>query len=298
MAKTVDDLVESRRQRDDIKRLFGGVLPDSILKHDKSDVADDTSVESRSYGEQGHDEGFAAGSQLERAFETSKRGARFGALSRFPQNVGRILLNVYTDEGDTVFDPFAGHNSRMELCWRARRNYIGCDISRTFMEANRETRERLLTEARDDMFSDQFTASITLHECDSRQPPVAHNVADFTITSPPYWSIEDYGDELGQLGKNTYPEFIRQLAVVALENQKRLKSGAFCVWCVNDFRFDGKFYSYHMDTARCLRDAGLKQHDIAIIDLGVPIRAAFASHLRTTKILPKRHEYALVFKKP
>jgi hypothetical protein len=47
-----------------------------------------------------------------------------------------------------------------------------------------------------------------------------------------------------------------------------------------------------------MRDAGFKQNDIAIIDLGVPPRAAFAVELMRTKILPKRHEYALVFVKP
>ena len=48
-----------------------------------------------------------------------------------------------------------------------------------------------------------------------------------------------------------------------------MKPGAFCVWCVNDFRKDGKFYSYHENVAHILRTAGFTQHDIAIIDLGV-----------------------------
>ena len=77
-----------------------------------------------------------------------------------------------------------------------------------------------------------------------------------------------------------------------------MKRGAFCVWCINDFRKDGKFYSYHEHTAQLLREAGFKQWDIAITDLGRSMRAAFASQIISQKILPKRHEYALIFVKP
>jgi hypothetical protein len=141
-------------------------------------------------------------------------------------------------------------------------------------------------------------ATIELHECDSRQMPVKNNAGDFTITSPPYWCIEDYGDELGQLGKNDYPTFLRGLGQVAKENFRCLKAGSYCVWFINDFRYEGKFYSYHMHTQELLREAGFKQHDIAIVDLGTSVRAAFASQIVTQKILPKRHEYALVMIKP
>jgi hypothetical protein len=128
---------------------------------------------------------------------------------------------------------------------------------------------------------------------------VKDSVGDFTITSPPYWDLEYYGDEIGQLGKdNDYHEFLRRLGDVAHANFRCLKSGAFCVWCINDFRKDGKFYSYHVDTHRLLKDAGFKQHDCAIIDLGGSFGQAFASQIVENKILPKRHEYALIFRKP
>jgi DNA modification methylase len=297
MAKTIDDLIESRKSRDTIKRLFGGVMPDSVLKHNRTDLSMDTQAESRSYSKTGNDAGFEG--QIGHAFVVSGRGGRTTALSRFPQNIGRILVNLYSKRGDTVVDPFAGHNSRMEFCWRLERHYVGCDVSRVFMAANRQIRETLLHSREHDFFPTMNKATITLHECDSREMPVKSGLGDFTITSPPYWNIEDYGDETGQLGKNDdYREFLRQLERVASENFRCLKSGSFCVWCVNDFRWQGKFYNYHGHTIDLMRSAGFKQFDIAIIDLGVPPRAAFAAELIRTKILPKRHEYALVFVKP
>jgi hypothetical protein len=310
MAKTLEDLATSREQRDRIVRLFGGELPESILRYNTADRASDLLVEEQ--GRNYTDTGYSKDSKSESKdadeerkkrdknydiFMLSGAGARWGALSRFPQNVGRILLRLYTTPGMTVVDPFAGHNSRMELCWRERRNYAGNDLSRKFMQANFILRDRLLAEQESSMFK-LNKATIELHQGDSRKLPFKNNLGDFTITSPPYWCLEDYGDEKEQLGKNDYNNFLIGLGQVACENFRCVKSGSFVVWCVNDFRYEGKFYNYHGDTIRLLRDAGFKQHDIAITDLGTSMRAAFATQLISQKILPKRHEYALIFRKP
>ena len=307
MAKTLEDVAKSREAREQVRQQLG-CIPESILLHDKSDKAMDLMVDEqgRDYETTFHQPAstateFGKVSHAERQkslFLLSGAGARWGALSRFPQNVGRVLLKLYTKEGDTVVDPFAGHNSRMELCYKSRRNYIGCDISKVFMAANFKLREMLLTETADDLLVEKNPATIELHNADSRTMPVKNNVGDFTITSPPYWCLEDYGDEIGQLGKNEYPEFLRQLGRVVCENFRCLKSGAFSVWCINDFRYEGKFYPYHLHMAQLLRDAGFKWHDIAITDLGGSFGQAFASQIVQNKILPKRHEYALVFVKP
>jgi DNA modification methylase len=330
MAKTTDDVAKSRDRRDAIVKHFG-FIPESILKHDPSDRAIDLLVDEhgRDYASTFHQpENVArefgkvtAEERNKQTYYLSGAGARWGALSRFPQKVGRALLRLYTDRGMTVVDPFAGHNSRMQLCYCSGRNYIGCDISHAFMEANFKLREMLLGGNAEQLegMSSLNKATIELHEVDSRlmnhcdkcvkdgrriegsdcKHPVKSNVGDFTITSPPYWDLEYYGDEMGQLGKdNDYPEFLRRLGDVAKQNFRCLKSGAFCVWCINDFRKDGKFYAYHIHTAQLLRDAGFKQHDCAIIDLGGSFGQAFASQIIDNKILPKRHEYALIFVKP
>ena len=307
--KTEEDLRKSRESRERIISELGQV-PESIMVHNKSVKALDLMAEDRNYkmirGQGGHhaNRGHKSG-RLEKCFEICGVGPRGGrgkvedsALSRFPQNVGRTLLLLYTKKGDTVFDPFAGHNSRMELCFRAGRNYFGNDLSSKFMNANRRISEILKEKAKSDMFPDDFKATITLTEGDSKKLPMKSATGDFTITSPPYWDIEHYGDEPEQLGTGkTYEDFLSGLQQVARENYRVLKNGAFCVWCINDFRKGGRFYSYHEDTAQILRNAGFTQWDICITDLGTSIRAAFAQQVIETKILPKRHEYCLIFKK-
>src|SRR5215472_6981667 len=296
--KTREDLTASRELRAQITARLGGKLPESIHYHDRSVRALDYyaagSYEAASHGTYRGDD-----PRLRDIFSISGKNCRNGALSRFSQNVGRQLVLFYTSPLDIVIDPFAGHNSRMELCWRANRHYFGTDVSEAFMDANFVIRDYLLHERDTDMFSGDFAAEIVLRECDARLLPWADAFGDFTITSPPYYDLEYYGDEPQQLGKaQTYGDFIREIARCAEENFRVLKHGAFAVWCVNDFRRAGLFHPFHIDTITAMMYAGFALHDVAIIDLGPPIASAFAARTDAKKWLPKRHEYALIFRKP
>lgn len=292
--KTLEALQYSRQKRDDLVRMFRDLVPQSIMLADKAtrDIAD---LASGSYEASGQlakkrAKGEAVDVKTD-AFEVSGRGGAAGALSKFPQNIGRSMLLLYTNEFDTVVDPFAGHNSRMEFCVKARRHYWGQDLSHKFCEFNR-ARAKILRQTFPEI-------TIELFEGNSQIFQVPDEQGDFTITSPPYWDIEYYGDEPNQLGfSKTYQEFIDGLAIVAKENYRALKPGAFCVWYINDFRKDGKFYPYHVDTMHILNAAGFVTWDITITDFGRTFRSAFVNQIVEQKILPKKHEYGWVMRKP
>lgn len=285
--KSENSLAYSRQRRADILRLFGGTMPTSIMKAQKEQRASD--LASGSYDETGYknpDNEWATG-----AFNVSGRGAQGGGLSMFPQNIGRIMIRLYTEPGKVCFDPFAGHNSRMELCVSEGLDYIGCDLSKRFMAWNEARAVELRKE-----FPDR---RIELHLGDSRAITLADASADFTITSPPYYRIEKYGDEPEQLGwLGTYADFMAGLREVVRHNFRILRPGAFACWFINDFRWDGKFYSYHRDLSVMMEQEGFVPQDIVVVDLGYPMRAAFAQELIRTKIIPKQHEYGLVMCKP
>jgi hypothetical protein len=115
---------------------------------------------------------------------------------------------------------------------------------------------------------------------------------------PAYYDLEDYGDESAQLGRaKSYREFLSGLAKVAGENYRALKSGSFCVWFVGDFRRDKVFIPYHIDTINMMQAVGFTLWDILIVNFLDSIRAAFTTQIVDTQILPKIHEYGLVFRK-
>lgn len=230
-----------------------------------------------------------------KAFDNSTRNKNVrwkGALSIFPITILHQLLDFYTDIGDVFFDPFAGHNSRMEASFNKGRNYIGYDISHDFMEFNREVASKLLR-------NNPQGVTIELKEQDSRSIDHPDNCADFIFSSPPYWSLEWYGDEEGQLGKLSYEEFMEGMTDVYRQCYRVLKPGKFCIINVNDFRLNGKYYSYHTDTINAMKEAGFTQYDLVIMKYQNAMRKCFPNQIMEEKMMPKAHEFLIVmYKEP
>jgi DNA modification methylase len=182
----------------------------------------------------------------------------------------------------------------MQLTYEALRNYIGVDISKEFMVHNKQI--QAIIQNRGILKSDN---TIILIEGSSSKVDLPDNHADFTITSPPYWNIEYYGNEPEQLGNaKTYQKFLELISVHIKENYRILKSGAYCCYNVNDFIKGGVYLTYHADLIPIFLNVGFVLHTIYIIDLGLPVQAAFVQHIKKTMRFPKRHEYILTFRKP
>lgn len=299
MPKDAASLVDSEHVRAVVKARYGDV-PRSVLTADWSDkTTQDTSTS--------YQDARRTSKHAGTRFDLSGVGARHGQLSRFPQNIGKFAVKFYTPdklEGPqasyfkndlpTVLDPFAGHNSRMSLVHSVERNYVGHDISANFMRSNREERERLLSQN----LLVPNNAKIELVEADStlmKYPPVF----DFCLTSPPFWDLEDYGDEPGQLGKKnkkSYKNFLRDLNKVVASCYIALKPGAFIAWEFNDFTKRGRFYPYWMHGAM-LFSRYFSLHQIIVIDYGHGFLASFAQDIQAHHLVSKEHAYLVVAQK-
>lgn len=292
--KNWESLAKSRKIRSDFIHIFGCV-PTSILARDGKDEAIDT-ISKDSYGKSSllRRKGETNKQKL-KAFGSSSMGCAGGGLSKFPQNIGRLLVRFYCPENGLVYDPFAGHNSRMQLTYECGRNYIGVDVCHEFMHENRRIRHHLLS----DNALLKPNVTITLIEGSSAHVDLPDEIGDFTVTSPPYWDIEYYGDEIEQLGNaKTYDKFLELLSAHIKENYRLLKPGSFCCWCINDFKKSGKYYAYHADLIPLFTTAGFELHTIYIIDLVGSLQASFVQSIILSKAFPKRHEYCMVFHKP
>ncbi|GAG18147.1 unnamed protein product, partial [marine sediment metagenome] len=144
-------LKKSRAIRADFIKRYGRV-PSSVLLRDSKESNRDTidlSKEGRGGGYVHHynknkrkmieGEGFTPG--MEKSGMVTQ--GRTNYLSAFPQNVGRTIIDFYCPEDGIVLDLFAGHNSRMELCFKLNRKYIGVDVCHEFMEDNRKIKRIL-----------------------------------------------------------------------------------------------------------------------------------------------------------
>jgi hypothetical protein len=302
MAKDLDSLKQSRDIRAYLLTKWGRV-PTSIWDCDWSIKYKEFS---KSYGEAQNENIRVNNSKL---FTLSGVGARHGQLSRFPQDILQFLVKFLTpDKLDgssdggyfsnylpTIIDPFAGHNSRAEGVWKCNRNYVGWDISERHNEMNKRAKEELYQENNGDMFKRE--SQIEFVSGDSRNINY-DNKFEMSITSPPFYDIEDYGDEAGQLGKcETYNKFIDNLQIIYNNVFKALKDNSFCVVETNDFRRKGEFITYHADIITILKKAGFIMHDMIICNYGNGFLESFLSDIEANKIVSKNHSYFAVAKK-
>jgi SAM-dependent methyltransferase len=299
--KTLSALKRSRGNINQMLALFGGrdLFPSSIMVNKRvlADPELDGPAAERRYTDSMPDsqKKMVANPNTLKALKGMARGSGVGsltgALSKFFQGIGRSVVLLYSEPGDTIVDPFSGHNSRMELSVRAGRHYIGCDLTAEFVAFNRKRAECLRKR--------YPRTHIEIHHCDSRKQPIGDAVGDMTISSPPYWDIEQYGNEPEQMSNcRTYEDFMASMELVLAENFRTLKPGAFACFFINDFRKDSVFRYYHIDLAEAGERVGFEWFDIIVIDLGRGIRDCFVNQAVQMKVLPKRHEYCIVLRKP
>lgn len=225
------------------------------------------------------------------------RGKQSG-VSTFPPDLVRFVTEFYSEKNETVLDPTCGHNSRMQVVFELSRNYIGYDVSVAFMSFNEKVKQELFGKSTQGvLFVPQNT--ITLHLQSSEHMVEQNESVDLVFTSPPYFSIEWYGDEPEQLGKSkTYKDFLLRMKQILSECYRVLKPNKFCVFNVNDFRMENKFYPYHADIMYLMRFVGFDLHDVLVVKWKSCIGQAFASQIEDRKICAKAHEYLIISRKP
>lgn len=302
-----DSLLKSRQIRKDFLRKYGFIAC-SVLEHDPCKKAIDFSkgyshVRKKTRKHISENCPTLLGSGMSAQGYTVPRGGlgdqEYGSavLSKFTQNIGRFFVDFLCKEKGVVYDPFAGHNSRMQLVFESGRHYYGFDVSKQFMKYNREIKKILIKSAKIGLMSRSSVPEINLYEQSSEKVPLESNFADFTITSPPYWDIEYYGPEKKQLGMNKeYSGFIKAIKVHIKENYRVLKKGCFACWFVNDFRKKKKFYPYHIDIYNCFVECKFEPFNIYILKLP-SLTKQFIQGVEDNKVLAKAHEYILVFRK-
>ena len=185
-------------------------------------------------------------------------------VSSFPKDITKIYVYFFTNKGDTVLDPFSGHNSRMSAVVETKRNYIGYDICEPYVNVINEAYEKY-------KLMGVPVGNLTMHFESSENIMEEDNSVDFIFTSPPFWNVEYYNDDPRQLGgrlshkgERTYEEFLEGYQRVINQCARVLKSGHYIGFNVEDIHRDGKLILFSMDTIKAFQNAGLTISDIVI----------------------------------
>jgi len=143
-----------------------------------------------------------------------------------------VIWNVierFTNEGDTVIDPFCGSGTTLDVCTDTKRKGLGFDVAPS---------RRDITNA------------------DARSMPVKDGVAQLVFMDPPYADNLAYSDDTRCLGKLP-PDgrFQRAMRLVLKESARVLKKdGVLAVYVCDVFRKGRGFYPLGFEIFEAARE--------------------------------------------
>ncbi len=225
--------------------------------------------------------------------------------AKYPEDLIKMYVEKFTDEGETVFDPMSGTGTTQVESLSLGRNAYGIELSELFhdiaIKRCRETNTKAL--------------NYEIHLGDARHI-LNFDIPDYdyVVTSPPYWDMlnmkgaevqatrrskglqTNYSDEEKDLGNlDQYEAFVNDLTEVYLKTIKKLKSGGHITIVVKNIKKKGDHYPLAFDLTKRLMDF-LKfihvgfwcQDDLQIAPYGY----------KHTWVSNTFHHYCLTFKKP
>lgn len=111
--------------------------------------------------------------------------------AKYPEPLVEEFVQMFTEEGDSVFDPMVGTGSTVVAALRQNRTGVGVDLIQEFVDI---AMTRAEGEAAPTLFSDGDTVEeFAVFQGDSTDLSAIDGIKDRTfdycITSPPYWSM-------------------------------------------------------------------------------------------------------------
>lgn len=203
--------------------------------------------------------------------------------------IPRNVILRYSQEDDTVLDPFVGGGTTAVEAKLTNRNFIGFDINPAAVERSRQKCE----------FSFDTTASTQIELGDARSMPLNDASVDLICAHPPYADIIHYSDDIeGDLSLLPMKDFLFEMGKVAQEFHRVLRKDKFCAILMGDMRKKGMVQPLAFETMRVFELAGFKTKEIIIKEQH---NCKATGYWKTNSVkfnfLLLAHEYLFVFKK-
>lgn len=204
--------------------------------------------------------------------------------------IPRNLILRYSNENDTVLDPFIGGGTTAIEAKLTNRNFIGIDINPHAIDI---TQKKL-------NFNCEYSPQIKILQGDARKLyTITDNSIDLICTHPPYADIIHYSEGItGDLSLLPIKDFLFEITKVAEECYRVLKPNNFCAVLMGDTRQKGMVQPLAFETMRVFEMAGFKIKEIIIKEQH---NCKATGYWKTNSIkynfLLLAHEYLFVFKK-
>ncbi len=201
-----------------------------------------------------------------------------------------LAYRWFSPPSGSVLDPFAGGSVRGIVAARLGRRYVGVDLRPEQVEANREQADTITP--------DDLPRWLVGDSRDLDKLLRDGEAFDFVFTCPPYFDLEIYSDDPGDLSNaGDYEAFIQDYRTIIALSVARLRADRFACVVVGDIRDkSGLYRNFVSDTIAAFQDAGAMLYNDAILVTAVgslPIRVG--KQFESGRKLGKTHQNVLVF---
>lgn len=206
--------------------------------------------------------------------------------------IPRNIILRYSNENDTVLDPFVGSGVTLIETKLLNRKGIGVDIN---PEAIKIAKQRLSFDLPNAMHQELILGdSLDLRNI------IPINQVDLICTHPPYANIIKYSSNIiGDLSLLGFSEFIEKISVFATECFTVLKSQKYCAVLMGDIRKNGNMIPLSFNVMQKFLEVGFVLKEIIIKQQhNCRFTEKWRELSRQHNFLLIAHEYLFVFKKP
>lgn len=211
-----------------------------------------------------------------------------GITSIFDPVLCELAYRWWCPEGGRVIDPFSGGSVRGVVAQRLGLAYFGVDLREEQVEANQKQGAEI-----------RGTGTAIWETGDSTNAMFPE--ADFIFTCPPYYNLEQYGDDPADIANaDSYEAFYGAYAYIIGRVVGHLRNNRFATIVVGEVRDEhtGKCLGLVPDTISIFEEAGMALYNEAILVTPVGSLAVRAARIFSgSRKLAKGHQNVLTFVK-
>ena len=197
-----------------------------------------------------------------------------------------LVYRWFCPPGGSVLDPFAGGSVRGIVAAKCGLHYTGIELRHEQVAENEKQAAETGSDARW-LCGDSINADT-----------IAPGAYDLVFSCPPYYDLERYSDDIGELSAMpTYEEFVAAYRTIVAKCCAMLKPDRFACFVVGDIRDKRGFYrGLPCDTVRAFVDAGAGfYNDAVLVTPGGSLPIRVGKQFSSGRKLGKTHQNVLVF---
>ena len=208
----------------------------------------------------------------------------------YPLTLAKHFIEIYSKEGDTVLDPFAGVGTTMDAANILKRNSLGVELNPGFVKLFNKG-----IDTKDGKQNSDYQRVIFQNSALNMRQFITDNSVDFILTSPPYANLlnkirekfadkdyknnpyknqsrklaKPYSISEEDLGNLSYADYLIEMKKIFGLLLHVAKQGAYNVWVVRDYRDlndNLPYINLHGDLTKVATEAGWVLWDLVVWD--------------------------------